>query len=260
MTFNDYIQNPMGVKNAVISNREMYRTMYTKKWDAIKLRENGIINYTTYISKTDFYVYIKIPSEVIPDFYYDVIVQFTPPKNHKGADFEQNLANYDVKFFSNDPSFVFTFAHAFKKNDMFIDDLSARMSKIALKKVASERNPGDQVGYVKSIYFAYLEISKRMLLKKLTYSGSQKWDKERILSMIMPADEKIDRRKAEEEKLKAKKKRTHRDEKKPNTKEKNDISTIPISPIKAIASKSKISRRSAISGKSKISAKRKSSK
>ena len=35
MTFDQYIQNAMGIKNAVISNREMYRTMYTEKLNKI---------------------------------------------------------------------------------------------------------------------------------------------------------------------------------------------------------------------------------
>ena len=48
MTYDEYIQNPMGKKNAVMSNREMYRLMYTNKWNAIKLRENGFIKYELY--------------------------------------------------------------------------------------------------------------------------------------------------------------------------------------------------------------------
>ena len=35
MTFDQYIQNPMGVANSVMSNREMYRNMYMMKLDSI---------------------------------------------------------------------------------------------------------------------------------------------------------------------------------------------------------------------------------
>ena len=41
MTFEEYINNPMGVKNAVISHREMYRKMYMEKLDKIMMREVG---------------------------------------------------------------------------------------------------------------------------------------------------------------------------------------------------------------------------
>ena len=51
MTFDEYINNPMGVKSAVISNREMYRKMYTEKLNKIMVREVGKIDYQLYKSK-----------------------------------------------------------------------------------------------------------------------------------------------------------------------------------------------------------------
>ena len=33
MTFDEYIQNPMGIKNAVFSHREMYRELYKNKFN-----------------------------------------------------------------------------------------------------------------------------------------------------------------------------------------------------------------------------------
>ena len=149
MTYDQYIQNPMGRKNSVFSGREMYRDRYTQKWDAIRLRENGDIAFQLSKTKTDYFVYIKIPSEVVPKFYYDVVIRFYPPKDRAAVQMERTLSNYNVQFFSNDPSFVFTFAHAFKKNNMIITDLNQRMSKLALRQVAKERNSQDQVGYAK---------------------------------------------------------------------------------------------------------------
>ena len=70
MSYDQYIQNPMGVANAVISNRNMYRELYMTKLDKLLVREMGKIHYTLYKSKSKYYVYIKIPSEVIEQFYY----------------------------------------------------------------------------------------------------------------------------------------------------------------------------------------------
>lgn len=207
-TYKEYIQNPMGSKNYVVSHKDMYRKMYSEKWDAIKLRENGKITYTQMMTKTDFFVYIKIPSEVVPKFYYDVVVRFFPPKGNNVVSMEPNLNNYCVQFFSNDPSFVFTFAHAFKKNDLFIDDLAPRMNKESLKSVAKERNPQDQIGYVKSLYFAYLELEALGLFKKGSYSPStMKYDKKKLLSFIMDANEKIADRQQQGQKLAQKERR-----------------------------------------------------
>lgn len=204
MTFDQYIQNPMGIKNSVISNREMYRSMYTTKLNTILVRESGKVVYYCYKGKSKYYTYIKVPSEVIPDFYYDVVVEFTPPKDKKITD--RTLRNYDVRFYSNDPSFVFTFAHAFIKNGIFIDTFKKKMSSEAVRKNANEKNPNNQVGYVKSLYFAYIIMEQRGLFNKLHYV--EQYNEKNLNSMIMEADKKIALRQSKQNELKAKNKRS----------------------------------------------------
>src|SRR5574344_1870298 len=153
MTYSDYIANPMGRKNAVFGQKEMFRTLYSLKFENIMVREMGKFDYTLYVDgKSDTYVaHMKVPSEVIPKFYYDTIIKFYPPGD--GAS-KVTLEKYNVKFYSNDPAFVYTFAHAFIENEIFIDELLPKMSKESIDKVATEKNPKNEVGYVKSIYFA----------------------------------------------------------------------------------------------------------
>ena len=189
MTYDQYIQNPMGIANAVFSNRNMYRELYTNKLDKILVREMGKIDYTLYKNKNKYYVYIKIPSEVIEKFYYDVVIEFSEPKDKSLID--TTLKNYTVKFYSNDPSFVFTFAHAFIKNNMFIDKLRGVMSKEAIAKVAVEKNPSNQVGYVKSLYFAYLILKKENIFNKKKFLLAKELDWKRLEKQITPADKKI---------------------------------------------------------------------
>lgn len=192
MTFEEYINNPMGIKSAVISNREMYRKMYTDKLNKVMVREVGKVDYQLYKSKSKYYCYMKIPSEVVPNFYYDVIIEFSEPKDGNKKFGDASLRNYDVKFFSNDPSFVYTFCYAFRKNGMFIDDYKEKMSPEALAQKPVEKNPTVSVGYVKSFYFAYLLMKKRDLFTKLKYVTL--YDKRRVLDQIMPADQKIKER------------------------------------------------------------------
>lgn len=209
MTFDQYIQNPMGVKNAVISNREMYRTMYTEKLNKILVRESGKVVYYLYKSNKKYYAYLKIPSEVVPNFYYDVIIEFSEPKDGIKIT-DRTLRNYEARFYSNDPSFVFTFAHAFIKNGMFLDSFKDKMSKEAVKQNADEKNPTNQVGYVKSLYFAYLIMNQRGLFNKILYV--ERYVERNLKSMVMDASEKITRRQQEGENLRKK-----------NKKDKNEI-------------------------------------
>lgn len=204
MTFNEYINNPQGKANAVISHREMYRNLYTEKLNNIMVRENGKVDYSLYETSKYYICHMKVPSEVIADFYYDVVIQFTKTK------FPTTLSDLEVKFYSNDPSFVFTFAHAFIKNKMFINALEDKMSKKAVKDKAVERNPKDQIGYVKSLYFAYILMGQKGLFNPVKYKAEQKTFSERILkSNIMHADEKIELRQSAQ----AESKKTNKKEK-----------------------------------------------
>lgn len=226
MSYDQYIANPMGIKNAVFSNREIYRNLYTEKLDKILLREVGKIKYTLYRDGDDFLIHLKIPSEPIEKFYYDVVIQFyTKDSTIKMS---RSLKDYYVKFYSNDPSFVYTFAHAMLKNDMFIRDLVPRMSKQAVKKAATEKNPKNEIGYVKSIYFAYLIMRNYSLFEKVNYETyGEKYNRKRLLENITHADEKIEARQKAQEELNKKKKL----EKKKTSKERdvrtpsNDVSS-----------------------------------
>ena len=185
MTYDQYIQNPMGVKNAVFSNRELYRGLYTDKLNKILVREGGKIEYHLYKGRKKYYAFIKVPSEVVEKFYYDVVIEFSEPEGKTPRD----LRGYNVRFYSNDPSFVFTFAHAFIKNELFIDNYKDKMSKRAVKENADEKNPTNQVGYVKSLYFAYLIMAQKGLFSKLLYIDN--YSERTVKNMIMLADEKI---------------------------------------------------------------------
>ena len=207
MTLPEYIKNPMGKENAVFSQREMFRELYTDKFNKVMLREAGTLKARFFKDgDSRFTIHIKIPSEVIEKFYYDVVIQFTS-KDPKDI-ISPNLDGYDAKFFSNDPAFVYTFAYAFNQNNLFIDDLAPKMSKQALTDKAKVRNPKNVIGYVKSIYFAYLYMHAHGFDKKAIYNGSgEPYDVQKLLSEIMPADEKIEMRQRMEANLEASKKK-----------------------------------------------------
>ena len=203
MTFESYIKNPMGTGSAVLANSEMYKNFYSGKWDKIMVRENGKIQYKLYKAKDAYYAHIKIPSENIDKLFYDVVIEFKDPG--KGAAItDRTLKKYNVRFYSNDPAFVYTYTHAFVKNGLFIKELSDKMSKEAIKKKAVIRNPGDQPGYVKTLFFAYLFMSRRNLFDKIKYT--EKYNEKILKSNITEADVKIAERQAANTVVKVQKK------------------------------------------------------
>lgn len=190
MTLEEYIKNPMGKENAVFSQRYMFRDLYTDKFSKVMLREAGELQYRKFKSgETMYIIHMKIPSEVVPHFFYDVVMQFN--STDPAAILSNSLKDYTVKFFSNDPAFVFTFAYSFNKNNMFITDLESKMSKQALTDRAVIKNPKNIIGYVKSIYFAYLYFKNHGFDKKIYWTDAGAYDKNYFLSAIMPADQKI---------------------------------------------------------------------
>jgi len=208
MTLEQYIANPMGKNNSVLNGmaRESMRNIYTTKFHNVLLKENGKINYYLYKDTKNnvYYAHIKVPSEVIKDFYYDTVIKFYTDASVKESGL--NFEKYNVQFFSNDPAFVFTYAHAFINNDLFIKELSSKMSREAITKAAKEKNPNNDNGYVKSIYFAYLFLKERGLLKKVRWGEAQELNIKTLVSNITHADDKVFARQEEEKKRDKRKK------------------------------------------------------
>lgn len=197
MTLEQYILNPMGKNNAVLnaSTREIMRKDYMRRFDNLMLRENGKIEYYLYkdAKSNTYWAHIKVPSETVKDFYYDVVLKFYANQSTDAGG--EDLFKYFVNFYSNDPAFVYTYAHTFLKNNLFIKELSSKMSRPALKKDAKEKNPGDNIGYVKTIYFAYLLLKNRNLNKKFKFEAESKpLDPKYLISQIENADIKIEKR------------------------------------------------------------------
>lgn len=199
ITYAQYINNPLGEKNSVITNRGMYQKIYKDKLDKILLREGGRVKYTLYKNKDRYFIHFKIPSEVVNKFYYDTVIEFytDDPLREKSP----SLRDYYVRFYSNDPAFCYTFGHAFIKNGIFITDLLPKMMNEVRRQTAKEKNPNNLVGYVKSLFFAYLLIGDYGLFSKTLYDRTaDTYSKTRLLGLVEHAKDKIKKRQEEEEK------------------------------------------------------------
>ena len=192
MNLEEYIRNPMGKGNAVYSQRFVYEELYTKKFNLLIAREAGIWKTQCIIANDkEYYFYIQIPSESVEHFFWDTVIQFTT----KDGELEKSpsLKNYDIKFFSNDPAFMFNFARAFDKNHMLIEKLKKNIPKTAFKLESKVRNPQGIVGYVKSLYFAYLYIKLRGLYSKPVWRDNKsQLSIGELSNRIVPTDRKLE--------------------------------------------------------------------
>jgi hypothetical protein len=208
MTFEEYILNPMQKQGRVLNAtmREAMRNSYTTKFNNVMLREAGKMKYYKFVDKKNnsYYILLRIPSEVVSNFYYDVVLKF-----FAGADVEdagRTLNHYNMQVFSNDPSFNFTYAYVFKENGLVISELEPKLANLARKVAPKETNPDHQIGYVKSLYFAYLYMKQRGLFKILSWSDAEVYSKNKLVGLVMKADDKIEDREREGKKVDTRKK------------------------------------------------------
>jgi len=203
ITFNKYMDNP-SLGTSVYSTRQIYRNLYKQKFDNLMVREQGQLHYK--IFNTDdhldtHYIHLKIPSEKIPDLYYDVVLEFwTDDPNEKDS---PTIRKYNVRFYSNDQAFIFTFAHAFNSNGLFIDLLKTKMLKRTLTDKAKERNPKDDIWYVKSLCFAFYAMERYLLFNRsMLNQNGRKFNRSELLNGVQSAESKIEERRLKEEQLK----------------------------------------------------------
>ena len=187
-TFDHYIKNP-----AIVGTSSLMYTIYAKsfsdRFDVVLMREGGEINYTLYEDKSgNRYIHAKIPSEVVPKFYYDIVIEFM---DDTMLSVLPSLERYDIKFFSNDPAFSFNYVYAFNKSGLLIDILKPKLSKEALENRAIVRNPKSNIGPVKAFYFMYYFMKIKKLFSKSNWTNVKELKPGTFNKLIENADKKI---------------------------------------------------------------------
>jgi len=171
ITFDEWVKNPSGGRSKLVGERDIAQAIYNEKYNKMLLLCGGHINYLLFRSGQDRYViYIQMPSEKSKNLFYDVVVEFTT-KDDVGKKLGK-LTPYHVRFFSNDPNFIYTFAYVYNKNGLIVPELISKIGTKALKEKPKETNPNKMVGYVKSLYFAYIFMQNKGLFNKLMWANA----------------------------------------------------------------------------------------
>lgn len=168
MTMEQFLKNPSGSYSASFARRDLiianmedrFAKLLSKKKNEFKLlafRGNN---------KNEFVFYLKVPSEEIPNLYYDVVLQFIPTDMKCLSN--PSLRNYALNVFSNSPNFHFTYAYWYNKDDIIIKQLKDKVSQTALTTEPVVKNAEGIYGFEKSVYFALLYLKYNNLDKKFT--------------------------------------------------------------------------------------------
>lgn len=165
----EFIKNPSG-SGAATTNTTYKVQAYEKDFNALLVLYNSNMDYLLYKDGKDYLCHIKVPSSTVNNFFYDVVFKFIP-KSGSSEHSTSVETDYYVKIFSNDPSFVFTYAYVFKKEGLLIGELEDKIEPAALKDKPVVRNPKQVVDFSKIIYFGYAWMRMKGLFRKTIYES-----------------------------------------------------------------------------------------
>lgn len=168
MTLDEYGKSPAGKGN--VTGSQYLAEAYKTKFEKVMLRYNGRIDHNFYTDGKSYFILLRVPSEVVSKFTYEVVFKFSPTKMTDSH--SSTLKNYKVQFFSNDPAFTFTYAYVYNAHGILVDELLDKVPDEVLKTKPKERNPYGVINFAKILYFGFLYIRQHGFLEKHYYSES----------------------------------------------------------------------------------------
>lgn len=255
ITLREFMNNPS--TGSTHLNLNIIKAEYNRRYSEL-IKKSHILK-TVYKNKNEYYVVLKIPSESIKDLYYDVVINLSPTEEYSGT----NILDYGIKFFSNMPSFTFTFANLFYGYGLLVNFLKDKYPRNVIKEEAIIKNPDQVISYEKSIYFACKYIIDNLYNKDLLDRDAKRFDKKIISDSVKHSDVKIAEHKIKKKKqdaeIKKEKDRIADEENKKikaklaeEKKEKSSPSNNNLNRSRIIKPKQKISPKPKITGKKKI--------
>lgn len=160
---------------------------YRKQYDAMKAQHMQFKHDAHYVMPGGrVVVHIKVPSESVPNFYYDVLLEL------KAVNHSKQFEDCHIKIFSNCPSFVYTYAYVFyhlndpdlDSTNLIIDRFDQKIPKDRLmvkgaeKKLGEEvltnspvvRNPYGLPLFDKSVYYAIFYLMENLNFDRVIYN------------------------------------------------------------------------------------------
>lgn len=175
----EFLNNPGGKGSAVL-NISAVKEKFIDRYEKI-VKD---IKHEIFIVKKDVYILVNIPSSV-KGIFYDILVKFTNTPKSAG----KSLADMSIQIFSNSPSFLYTYAHAYDKQGLFLNECKKKLSSQMLKDIAKSKNPYDMLSYDFSVFAAlYFIVSNDYLSLDTINSYGTKTTKAEVLRHVKNAE------------------------------------------------------------------------
>jgi hypothetical protein len=162
-TLQSYIKNPTGAGAASTPQRKaILDTLFAKY--RVLLKMNHHFKTSAYRVSDSVVLHVRIPSESVEGVYYDVCIEFM-----NVANMETSMLTKNIKVFSNNFAFVYTYAYVMNQRGLLIDYLRSLLPKEVLSEPPKQRNPDETVNYEKSIVYAIYYIQEHRLFLRENY-------------------------------------------------------------------------------------------
>jgi len=188
MTLFEYITNPGGKGSSAFSSTELKNSL-NFLYDLLSNK----IKHIWYLKNNRYAIcHISIPSKTFDEMKYDVVFEFDLLSV---TDRESNINNANMTFFSNSPSFVYTYAYVYKEKDILCRWLSSKYDNKILAKAPVVRNSYKIINYEKSIYLAakYIMSNNRNRLDNIKNTAINITNYNKV-SIIILTQEEIEKR------------------------------------------------------------------
>ena len=151
---------PFGKGFAAVSVRKLMDDM-AKKYTATIEKDMQVVAFK---EKKDYFIYARVPSKTNDKYgsdkiSYDVVLQLTAPTSTNEKN-DEEIRNWDVKVFNNNPSFMFTFNYAYNDRRGLIRMPTGYYGSISLKQRPNVRNPMLLLGIDEDLWFTILFLDR----------------------------------------------------------------------------------------------------
>jgi cell fate (sporulation/competence/biofilm development) regulator YmcA (YheA/YmcA/DUF963 family) len=158
-TIQSFINDPLGIVGAGgAKKREDVFQKIDAKYRHLLSAHGNAFKYNVFKVADSVIIRVKVPSESVEGVFYDVAIEFmdVSPK-------DSSLLTKNIRIFSNNSAFAFTYAYVFEKQGMLIPYFRTKLPEMCLTVEPKVRNPREIMNYEKSVVFAVLFIREHRL-------------------------------------------------------------------------------------------------